>query len=67
METNPISQNGPSKAIDEVDSNLQEYQPLLPSVPVETKPQRKPSTFVVTPVPMINNNVPAIQPLQVHS
>ena len=65
MDTNPTSQNGSSKAIDEVDSTLQEYQPLLPSEPVVTKAQRKPSTFVVTPVSLINNNLPAIQPQQV--
>lgn len=65
IDTNSTSRNEISKGTDEVDSALQEYQPLLPSVQVDSKPQRKPSTFVVTPVSIIDNNVGAIQAHQV--
>ena len=65
IDTNSTSQNETSKGTDEVDSALQEYQPLLPSVQIDSKPQRKPSTFVVTPVSIIDNNVGVIQAHQV--
>ena len=50
IDAHPTSRDNTLKVRDEVDSVLQEYQPLLPSTQVESRPQRKPSTFVVTPV-----------------
>ena len=46
---------GDSKAHDDFEYQpLLEYQPLQPSIPDEKKWTRKPSTFVVTPVSLLD-------------
>ena len=66
VENNPTSRHEEPKGNDDVDSSLQEYQPLLPSELVQNKAKRKASTFVVTPVSIIENNVQDIQSQQVN-
>ena len=50
---------------DEVDSSMPEYQPLLPSTPAEKKYQRKQSTFVVTPVSLLDTDIQGASPVKV--
>ena len=50
---------------DEVDTSMPEYRPLLQSTPAEKKYQRKQSTFVVTPVSLLDTDIQGARPTKV--
>ena len=55
-----------SKYTNDVDYSMPEYQPLLPSTHADKKFVRKPSTFVVTPVSILDSNAETSHPQQVN-